>query len=193
MDVLAHGALLLGGLVAAMALLGYVVRTYLLPASAEFPRWVSAWLVITSVIVIWDASFVLSRPASFAHILWAPYRDYIVVDTLYGNVQDSFVWSQSILNLVEVFLNVVSLSLLGANRHRAAAVVAIFVCAMTSSKTLLYFVMEAACGYSHVRHNDPMTLLMLYILPNGVWLIVPAFCAASLGVRLAGCGQVKRD
>jgi hypothetical protein len=156
-----------------------------LPSSRQFPKWVAIWLTVSSLICLWDASFVLLRPASFDIPLWAPYLDYIQVDKLYGNVEDTFVWSQSIMNLLEVGLNLYSLSLLHDKQFRAAAVMAVVVSTMTSSKTVLYHLMDYACGFCNSAHNDAFTLVVLYFLPNGVWIWVPAFVAFHLGCILA--------
>jgi hypothetical protein len=106
------------------------------------------------------------------------------VDKLYANVTDSFVWSQSIMNLVEVSLNLYALSLLWRNQFRAATVLAVAVSAMTSAKTVIYHVMEYACGFCNSSHNDSFTFVVLYLLPNGIWIWVPAFVAYYLGNKL---------
>lgn len=184
MELLLEGSLYLMLLVVVVGALAYhLVRS--LPTSQLFPKWVSTWLVISSIICVWDASFVLLRPASFDMVLWAPYADYIQVDKLYGNVEDSFVWSQSILNLLEVALNLYTLSLVRTRQFRAASVMAVVVSTMTSSKTVLYHVMEYACGFCNSAHNDAATLVLLYFLPNGVWIWVPAFVVFHLGGKLS--------
>ena len=62
------------------------------------------WLIVSSLIVIYDASYVLLRPHSlkggkYEHI-YQPYQLYIKFDTLYGDNQDPFNIIQSWLNLV---------------------------------------------------------------------------------------------
>ena len=68
------------------------------------------------------------------------------MDKLYGQLDSDFVWSQSVLNCVEVAINLLALSLLSAHRFREASVTALVVCAMTCSKTVLYHTMELSCG-----------------------------------------------
>ncbi len=62
------------------------------------------WLVASSLIVIYDASYVLQRPASMEggklFPYFSPYALYIQYDTLYGDLKDSFVVIQSWLNLI---------------------------------------------------------------------------------------------
>ena len=180
MDLLLHGTLCLVILVIVVLSLSFVIVNKL-PSSKCFPKWISVWLIITSVICTWDASFVFLRPASFDMMLWAPYRDYIQVDKLYGNVDDAFVWSQSVMNVVEVGLNLLALSYVSKKQYRTAAVVAIITSTMTCSKTILYHIIEIACGFCCTAHNDMFTLIMLYCLPNGVWIWVPATVVFRLG------------
>lgn len=176
-----------------------------------FPNWLAGWLAISSAICVWDAMFVLNREGkwinSFEHVVWSPYKDYVKVDRLYGKIEDDFVFCQSLMNLAEVALNVVALILVSKKCHRQAAVVALVVCTMTCSKTILYHLMEWSCGGcntvrplrvvaiapdpTHERstfsqeQNDWTTFLTLYALPNGMWIWVPLYACVTLGARLA--------
>jgi hypothetical protein len=156
--------------------------------SPYFPRWVAVWFVISSFICMWDALYILNRenPAvdSRNNIIWAPYKDYVKVDYLYRDDSD-FVWSQSILNLFEISLNLISLYLLSSKKFKQAAAVALVVSAMTSSKTILYHVMEISCHGCNSKQNDWATFLTLYILPNGVWIWVPMYVCIVLGSALS--------
>lgn len=193
-----------------MHLIALVVGSFLasnlvssLPSSILFPKWVTFWLALSSFLCLWDASFVMLRPESFEMLLWTPYRDYIMVDKLYGNMEDeSILWSHSVMNLVEVGLNVYTLSLLYQKQIRVASVMAVVVSTMTSSRTVLYLVMEYACAFCNSAHNDALTLVLRYFLPSGMWIWVPAFVAFHLGGLLAeetsesalcdGGGDVKK-
>eukprot|EP00939_MAST-03C_sp_MAST-3C-sp1_P000889 g889.t1 len=154
-------------------------------SSPFFPKWLAIWLLISSCICTWDFAFVLYRPLSFEHPLWSPYKDYVKVDKLYANIQDDFVFCQSIMNFVEVCLNVASLCLLLKKRYKAAAVTALVVCTMTCSKTILYHLMELSCNGCNTDQNDWGTFIMLYVLPNGVWIWVPLYACVTLGSQFA--------
>ena len=184
MELLMHGTLQLAILIVAMLSAGYFLCKSF-PRTDVFPLRVAQWLVISSMICVWDASFVLLRPWSFDHPLWSPYRDYVQVDKLYGDLESDFVWSQSILNVAEICVNALALFMLRSGQPRKGAVTALFVCACTASKTLLYHVMEVSCGLCNVGHNDAKTLVMLYLIPNGIWIAVPILCAFALGKNLA--------
>ena len=174
-----EGSVLLCGLIAACAIVGGVFITRV-PASATFPKWIAVWLLLSSLICTWDAAFVLLRPWSFDQLAWHPYKEYVQVDHLYGNLQDTFVYSQSLLNIVEVVINLCSLFLLFSRHYRPASVLAMTVCVMTGAKTVLYLTMEVVSGLEATGHNDAVTFAVLYILPNGVWILVPFLCWLSL-------------
>lgn len=164
-----------------------------LPSSSIFPHWIAIWLVVSSIICTWDASFIFLRPKSFTIPLWAPYIDYVQVDKLYADMDDNFVWCQSIMNLAEVFLNGIALTLLKKEMHNAAGVVAIVTSSMTCSKTILYHLIEFACGFCNTSQNDLVTFAFLYLLPNGVWICVPAIAIFQLGKSMTrkdySCGK----
>ena len=153
MSTLQTGSIALVGIVMIAGILGHFVRRAFDSPSMYFPQWIAVWLAISTLICTWDASFVLNRETSidsFNNPIWMPYQDYVKVDQLYGKVNDDFVWSQSILNIVEICINILALYLLSKKEFKQASVTALVACAMTSSKTVLYHVMEySACSESH--------------------------------------------
>jgi hypothetical protein len=68
------------------------------------PKYIQIWLLISSLVVIYDAAYVLLRPDSMKggslFKYFFPYELYIQVDTLYGDIHDKFGIIQSWLNLV---------------------------------------------------------------------------------------------
>ncbi|QIW95593.1 hypothetical protein AMS68_001111 [Peltaster fructicola] len=46
---------------------------------------------------------------------------------------------------------------------------------ITFHKTVLYWLSEAFSGFHSIGHNDGFTLLFLWIIPNGAWLVLPAY------------------
>ena len=175
------------GLLAVVAFVASIVRSGF-PTTKYFPKWVAIWLVISSMICSWDASFVFNRATSldsFNNPIWSPYKDYVQVDKLYASLENDFVWSQSVLNVLEICLNLFALHLLTSRKDKKAAVVGLAVCAMTSAKTILYHVMEFSCSGCNTKQNDWPTFLTLYIVPNGVWIWVPMVACIQLGAALS--------
>ncbi|KAF2757851.1 hypothetical protein EJ05DRAFT_368596 [Pseudovirgaria hyperparasitica] len=68
----------------------------------------------------------------------------------------------------------------------------------TVAKTLLYVLNDAFSGFSWTGHNDLFTLLTIYIIPNGQWLIFPVYMtyvfASELldGLEAASTGALKK-
>jgi len=192
MDVLnedVKGVLVFGLIMSVAATYVYLLKRYqLIPKGAgAFPQWVVYWLVITSIVCLYDASYVLLRLfGSAEHPVWAPYKMYVKVDKLYENLEDDFVVCQSYMNLVEVALNIFALGLLRSGDSKAASVIALMVNTMTGSKTVLYHLMEIQSGFKNTGHNSWATFAGQYLLPNGVWVVVPLYAAWVIGKILAG-------
>ncbi len=184
-----QGVALLACILAGLSLLARAVVSSGGDADAlgvvRFPKWVAVWLFVTSCICTWDSLFVLLRPWSFESPVWGPYQTYITIDKLYGSMDDSFVTAQSWLNVVEVAINLLTLSLLASRASKMPAVITgLVVNSMTASKTVLYFVCEAMSGFKYTKHNELSKLISLYVIPNVIWVIVPVLACVSLGNAL---------
>ncbi|KAG6197195.1 hypothetical protein E4U10_000243 [Claviceps purpurea] len=68
---------------------------------------------------------------------------------------------------------------------------------MTLSKTLLYWCNEYFSGFENVGHNEFVDLLLMWILPNGAWLVGSAYMIWSMGSeildKLEHTARVKRE
>ena len=78
-------------------------------ASSHWPWWVTGWLVLSSIVVLWDVGFVLNRPRSMEGgdlaWIWAPYPNYYNVDRAYGDVANPWIVAQTYGNIIESALN----------------------------------------------------------------------------------------
>ncbi|KAI0298967.1 hypothetical protein B0F90DRAFT_1729648 [Multifurca ochricompacta] len=123
------------------------------------------------------------------HWIWEPYGLYQEVDYVYGikALQDNngFTNAQSLLNLIETALNVFYLYLAHVTKYPAASIVGFASIVMTLSKTVLYWSQEYYCGFCAVGHNDFKTLFLYWIIPNGLWIVVPSFIVFKLGKDIA--------
>ncbi|PLB46807.1 hypothetical protein P170DRAFT_466207 [Aspergillus steynii IBT 23096] len=68
----------------------------------------------------------------------------------------------------------------GAN----ALLVAYSASVMTLGKTLLYWLNEFFSGFENIGHNDAVTLIFLWIIPNGLWIVFPAYNLHVLGEEI---------
>ncbi|KAJ1028594.1 hypothetical protein NDA16_001760 [Ustilago loliicola] len=151
------------------------------------PRFlVSAWLFLSSFVVAWDVGYILLRPRSMLggdlHWIWSPYKLYMNIDYIYGlpswDTKDGFPAAQSLMNVAESFLNLLYVYLVHLKATPGSIAVApiwgLVAVTMTFSKTVLYVLNDYCCGWCKTGHNDWNTLIFLYILPNGLWLLFPA-------------------
>ena len=151
------------------------------------PKWVCIWVLFSSIIVTWDVGFVLNY--SIKNPIWsASYSIYTSVDTLYSDEQDEFLYSVALINILEVALSIISLLIFCSRNFKAAAILIIVVSTMTCSKTLLYFMMEAVGGFKHTRQNDYVTLFTFYLVPNGIWILLPLKVICSISGTLVRDG-----
>ncbi|KAH6838636.1 hypothetical protein B0I37DRAFT_419568 [Chaetomium sp. MPI-CAGE-AT-0009] len=165
------------------------------------------WMGVSLPLVAWDTAYMLLRPHTMPggrlhEPLWVPYALYGEVDHMYGFKQwhlgNPFAATQSLMNLAETLLYLVYLGLwyaygrapapgarrAVAGRGGALAVLLGFSAAvMTVSKTVLYWLLEYCSGFDNIGQNDTWTLVFLWIIPNGAWIIVP------LVVMIFGMGE----
>jgi hypothetical protein len=166
------------------------------------PRWVTGWAVIGSLICIWDATYVLTRPRSMAkgdlfHIFY-PYAKYITVDPLYGNLQNAFVIAQSWMNYVEVTLTLFSVILYHfLGRRNSGCLLLLIASVMTWSKTVVYFIHDY---FERPLHPQDLPIkietweyLCLFIIPSSVWIILPCACMWSIGRQIIKILNLSND
>lgn len=189
-----------------------------------------AWLAVSLPLVAWDTGYVLLRPRSMPGgdlhwPLWVPYELYGRVDHVYGFKQwdlgNGFTAAQASLNLVETLMYLYYLyvvwSSAGAKtpaaagsgkraaitgRPAARAVLVLFsALVMTLSKTILYWLNESWSGFDNIGHNTAWDLCFLWVIPNGMWIVVPGYLIYTLGTEIldglvpssAGNSALKRE
>jgi hypothetical protein len=157
------------------------------------PRWATAWAIVGSLVCLWDATYVLTRPRSMAkgdlfHVFF-PYAKYITLDPLYGNLQNAFVIAQSWMNYVEVVLSLLSVILYHlAGRRNLGCLLLLVVSVMTWSKTVLYFIHDY---FERPLHPQDLPIeiatweyLCLFIIPSAVWVICPFACMWNIARQI---------
>jgi len=156
-------------------------------------RWISLWFLLTVPVIAWDVGYCMMRPRSMKggdlHWIWKPYALYQEVDYIYGIPSllsgNGFTNAQSLLNIIETLINIAYLYLAHIAQWPAAPMIGFGAALMTLSKTLLYWAQEYYCGFCAVGHNNLWDLVLLWIVPNGLWIVVPSFIVLQLGRDLA--------
>ncbi|KAL0959179.1 hypothetical protein HGRIS_014460 [Hohenbuehelia grisea] len=163
-------------------------------ASLKPHTWISLWFLVTVPVIFWDVGYCFMRPRSMKggdlHWIWSPYAIYQNIDLVYGlkalNEGSGFTNAQSFLNVIETLLNIVYLYLAHVVDSPAAIVVGFASAVMTLSKTVLYWAQEYFCNYCAVGHNSLKDLIVYWILPNGLWIVIPAFIVRVFAKEIAG-------
>ncbi|TPX13850.1 uncharacterized protein E0L32_005794 [Thyridium curvatum] len=181
------------------------------------------WLAVSLPLVAWDTGYIMLRPRSMPGgslhwPLWVPYKLYGEVDHVYGfkqwDLRNGFTAAQGALNIVESLCYLAYLYLWRANgrpsaraggrlgvagRPAALAVMLAFSAAvMTLSKTVLYWANEYFSGFDNIGHNDMYSLIVLWIIPNGAWIVFSAYMIYKFGgeivaVLTAASGRASKN
>jgi hypothetical protein len=148
------------------------------------PLWVTRWMIITTLIVSWDAGWTLlpgarDSPHWLMSNLYAPYRNtYSKLDMFYSSDStfaevvggvNAFGPSQTALNVAEICAQLVYLYLALSARSPLAAVVGLCVSVATAAKTILYFVMLYFYGWERMLVGTTQQRILLFLIPNGIW------------------------
>ncbi|CAK3885074.1 hypothetical protein AC579_4995 [Lecanosticta acicola] len=55
---------------------------------------------------------------------------------------------------------------------------------VTFWKTVLYWLIEIFSGFHSIGHNDMSTIVLLWVLPNGPWLVLPLYMIYVFGAEI---------
>ena len=124
-----------------------------------------------------DACFVLFRPTSFEWTIYKPYTDiYIHIDRGYGDLFDGFVIAQSYLNLIEMIFNLFAIYYYYTNNTILSNAWCFIATLCTFWKTVLYLLRDVCGGkngFEFSGHNSWNDFIIFYVIPNGIWIILP--------------------
>eukprot|EP00698_Gefionella_okellyi_P017297 TRINITY_DN5042_c0_g1_i2.p2 TRINITY_DN5042_c0_g1~~TRINITY_DN5042_c0_g1_i2.p2 ORF type:complete len:106 (-),score=26.68 TRINITY_DN5042_c0_g1_i2:117-434(-) len=84
-------------------------------------------------------------------------------------------------NLVEVGIMIVILAMAAKTRaDPKVTLLSFMVSVMTLHKTIVYFFTEFASGLKYT-HWDDAKLIFWFLVPNGIWIVVPCIIVYTLG------------
>ncbi|KAF8184819.1 hypothetical protein BJ912DRAFT_1022967 [Pholiota molesta] len=150
--------------------------------------WISLWFLLTAPVIAWDVGYCFMRPRSMKggdlHWIWSPYALYqeaclfckkLGCMRVYGLPSlergDGFTNAQSLLNVIETLLNLTYLYLAHISKWPPATIVG-------------FASVEYYCGFCAVGHNNAWDLFTLWIIPNGLWIVVPTLIVIQFGKDL---------
>ncbi|KAH7107998.1 hypothetical protein BKA62DRAFT_764073 [Auriculariales sp. MPI-PUGE-AT-0066] len=160
--------------------------------------WVTAWFLLSAPIVFWDSTYCFMRPRSMRggdlHWIWKPYALYQEIDLVYGEkaLQENsgFTSAQAFMSIVETVLNLFYVYKVHVSPSSTAPLIGLCSATMALSKTMLYWASEYFCNYCAVGHNTMFNLVFLWMIPTGMWLVMPALIIVRLGGEVARQLQV---
>lgn len=154
------------------------------------PKPLYAWLLLSAVIVLFDATYVLLRPETLRggkyFSIFAPYEMYIKFDTLYGANSDSFVVIQSWLNIVEAVLLFIAIFLSTRTcliKQVCGGLLSIVTSAFVFWKTVIFLWYDRDFTTPAVGELTGEALLY-YVIPSSLWIIFPLLTIYLVGRRM---------
>ncbi|KAK9453527.1 hypothetical protein V1511DRAFT_504977 [Dipodascopsis uninucleata] len=164
--------------------------------SFKQPLFFTIWIIVSSILVFWDATYMLLRPHSMPggklHFFWKPYALYGEIDQVYGvlALEDNhgFSAAQSILTLVEMVFNLIYLYLVCSKKNERCRLLGAFIGLLSAtscfSKTCLYMLSEVCSGNKYTGHNPWDRYIFLYVLPSSPWILVNFYMMIDISKQL---------
>jgi hypothetical protein len=160
----------------------------------SLPKWVKVWFVIIGVMVLYDSSFVLNRPNSLPGYplskFWGVFSYYLPVDKSFGDMKNSFLVAWSYINAVEAALSFLAVY---RNGEPIALILGLLASCVSLTKTSLFLLNELAGGMKGIGHNALFDMGLWYILPWGLFMVVPAAVAFTLASQMLTKLEVDED
>lgn len=144
----------------------------------QLPNWALIWFYATAAICTWDATFIMLRPhtlpGGYISSPWYVYKYYVTLDQRYNDTEDAYVFAQSLMNYLEVVINIVTI-IMHYRKSHLTIITAFTVSVMTMWKTVLYFLMMSDfCTNSVYRQgNNAWEEFVLVFIPNFFWIVMP--------------------
>ncbi|KAK3099910.1 hypothetical protein FSP39_011686 [Pinctada imbricata] len=115
---------------------------------------------------------------------------YVVIDLRYPDISDVYVFAQSLLNYVEVLLNIVTI-IMHYKHSRHTIIMAFTVTVMTFWKTVLYFMMFMSFtgGRDRIGATSLPQEILLFHVPNGFWIVIPFLVMVKLWPSLTNSSE----
>jgi len=144
--------------------------------------------LLSSLMLISGAIFVFLVPASIGDgpvaFLWPLENIYCSVEPRFCTNKDPFNLTQSIMTTFEASMGLIAFAFYRLGRHPESLLLCTISCSLTCAKTLLIFVMEYISGLENIGHNSAVTIVFMYIVPNGIWVLCPGLVAISCSKKL---------
>ena len=154
------------------------------------PGFLKFWFFVSALIVFFDASFILQRPETLkgGSLYWFyhPYDNYVIYDTLYADLKDSFVVIQSWLNIVEGIFLLISVFMSFSSKVSTqiwSALIAVLASTCVFWKTVIFVWYDHDWSTEAAKNFTPGSILC-YWFPNSLWLVFPLLAMYLIPKRI---------
>ena len=106
------------------------------------------------------------------------------VDRAYADQGNTYLHALATMSIVEAMLVSWDLFAHRVNKNHAAHLLILVAASLTCAKTMLFVLVEAWSGWHSIGHNEFMPLLFVWIIPNGLWIVVPGAVIVDTSRRL---------
>ena len=174
------------------------MRSSSVESSVRLPGWAWWWLLLASIVMAFDATYLFLRPHSLPkgslHRYFSVYDAYLVYDPTYEDIHDPFTHALAISESTQLALNLATLALATTLPHSAwPAVLALATAGGTLCVTAFFFLYEAMSeSTQRYRLGDVSTwdagYVLGYVCVSSLWIVFPLAVIVSIGeqmVRLA--------
>ena len=155
----------------------------------RFPKWVIAWLVLGNLLAFTDNFvFLLLRPRTLPggdlSFLWPHMQAYVEIDHSFGDINNPFIWAQSLITVVEIGFGVTALMANLKSRFKLSYLFGFGYGLLSSFHVGLIFLVEIISGFAYLGHNPTSVIAGAYFLPNSFWIVVPLLISVHCGRKL---------
>ncbi|VDK19586.1 unnamed protein product [Anisakis simplex] len=163
-------------------------RSDIVKRRSILPKWIVAWLWISTVICLLDVAYTMLRPMTLrGGALGNIYSD---VDLRYADEKDLVTMATGRVMLLEIVMNIVALIMV---RSKHADLTAFTSSAFVFWKTLLYLVMFIAPpeGYQSYLLEEAgfWRLFWVFWIADGVWVVMPLAVMCALWRRIVSANH----
>ena len=155
------------------------------------PSWAWWWLLLSSLVQIFDAVYLALRPHSLPngslHHFFAVYDTYLLYDPSYAHIGDPFTRTLAIAEVAQILVNLTTLLLATTLPHSAwPALLAVTSAAGVLSVTAYFFLYEALSGSTGKYQLGDMSTwdvgyALGYVGTTGLWIVFPLAIIVVVG------------
>ena len=155
----------------------------------RFPKWILIWLVVGNLLAFTDnVLFLLLRPQTLPggnlSFLWPHMQAYLEIDRSVLDLENPFIWAQSMITVIEIGFGIAALVTNLQSRFRPSYLLGFGYGLLSSFHVGLIFLVEITSGFAYLGHNSNSVIAGAYFLPNAFWIVIPLLISLHCARKL---------